>query len=679
MKNISAYPPRLLAASLLAGFALTAFGTNAPQPEIPDSASTMLDDVVIVSNAAASRRIGGVLNGERLGKAELFKAACCNLGESFSTSPSVDVSYSDAATGARQIKLLGLPGTYVQLLTENLPAFRGAAAPYALRYVPGPWMKSIQVSKGVASVKNGYEAMTGQIDIEYLKPQDPQGVSLNAYFDSNLKLELNGDANWHISSKLNSELLAHFENSWGHHDVNNDGFADMPHLRQYNLYNRWNLFTDKYIFHAGIGWLKEDARGGQIHNHANVKRFRIDMDADRYEAYMKHAFILNREHNTNIALMANTSMHQLDAVYGLNSYNVNEKALYSQLLFEHDFNEYHNLAAGLSLNYDYLSQLYRDSHTSESDKKHSKIRETTPGIYAQYTLKLEDKLTAMAGIRYDRSSIYGSFVTPRFHVKYAPSSLLSFRASAGKGYRSVFPLAEHNYLLASGRTMIIGNIDQEKAWNFGISSALNIPLPARSLRVNLEYYYTRFGSQTVVDYDSAPFQVAVYSTNGLSYSHTFQIDATCTLIKGLDLLAAYRFNDVKTTYADGRRREKPLTSRYKALLTLSYATPLKIWQFDVTCQLNGPGRMPTPYSLPDGKLSWDRRFPEYFQLNAQITRWFRHFSIYLGGENLTNFRLKNPIINASDPWSQGFDPTMVWGPIHGAMAYAGIRFNLGKL
>lgn len=653
--------------------------------QTPDSLkAAKLEEVVVVS--APSRRLAGTINGERLGKTELFRAACCNLSESFTTSPSVDVNYSDATTGARQIKLLGLPGTYVQLLTENLPAFRGAASPYALRYVPGSWMKSIQVSKGVASVKNGYEAIMGQIDIEYLKPQDIEGVSLNAYFDSNLKFEANADGNRHITDKLNTELLAHFETSRGHHDVNHDGFSDMPHLRQYNVQNRWNLFTDRYIMHAGITWLKENTRSGQIHSETHHSteatlphRFGIGMDADRYEAYMKHAFVLNREHNTNIALMANGASHFLNSSYGFNSYYINEKSIYAQLLFEHDFNERHNLAAGLSLNYDFLSQNYTDDHTADAPRKFRHERETTPGAYAQYTFKLDNKLTVMGGFRVDRSSIYGTFTTPRFHIRYAPSHIVSFRASAGSGSRTVHPLAEYNYLLASGRTMVIGNLNREKAWNFGISSAFNIPTGNRDVKVNLEYYYTRFGSQTIVDYDSAPYEIAIYSTSGMNYSHTFQIDASYTPIRNFDLLAAFRYNDVKSTYADGTRREKPLTNRFKALLTLSYSTPLKLWQFDVTCQLNGSGRMPEPYMLEDGSLAWQRRFPVYLQLNAQITRWFRHFSIYIGGENLTNFRQKNPIIAADKPWSPAFEPTMVWGPVHGAMGYIGARFNFGKL
>lgn len=659
----------LISASLLA----------APPAEADTATYTELDDLVVTSDAATQRRARGVINAERIGRTELFRAACCNLGESFTISPSVDVNYSDAATGARQVKLLGLPGVYVQLLTENMPAFRGIASPYALRYVPGPWMKSIQVSKGVASVKNGYEAITGQIDIEYLKPQDPEGVAANAYFDTDLKLELNADANWHISRTLNTELLAHFENGWGHHDSNSDGFLDMPRVRQLNLQNRWNLFTPGYIFHGGLTYLHEQSRGGQAHATHGMPRFAVDMDADRGEGYMKHAFVIDRDHNTNIALMANVALHRLDATYGFNAYRGRESNVYAQLLFDHDFNSSHQLSAGASLNYDHLKEHWRDDHLQNSPLQLSAGHELTPGIYAQYTCKYADRLTAMAGVRYDHSSIYGSFITPRLHLRFTPSRFFSLRASAGKGYRSVRPLAEHNNLLASGRTLVISGLDQERAWNYGVAAAINIPVGPRDIQINAEYYYTRFGSQTVVDYDSDPYEIAIYSTSGLSYSHTLQIDASYTPLRNFDITAAWRLNDVKSTCRDGLRREKPLTSRYKTLLTLTYSTPLKIWQFDLTGQLNGPGRMPDPYELADGSLSWPRRYKAYFMLNAQITRWFRHFSIYIGGENLTNFKQKNPITGASDPWSPTFEPTMVWGPVHGAMAYVGIRVNFGKL
>ena len=650
---------RFMLTSIMMMLYQSAFGQGNDSLQADTIKTQNLNNVTITSRRAGIRKMGGAVNGVMINKEELFKAACCNLGESFTTNPSVDVNYSDAATGAKQIKLLGLSGTYVQMLTENLPNFRGAAAPYALDYVPGPWMSGIQVSKGSSSVKNGYESITGQIDVEYLKPDAEEGVTLNLYGNTMSRMDANADANIHLNSQLSTELLAHYQDDFGHHDINDDGFLDQANVRQWNLQNRWHYRSHNYIFHGGIGMIKEKREGGQTEHTSHASHlYKIDIETDRYEGYMKHAFILNPEHGTNIALMTNLSMHQLDANYGHKQYYVNQKNAYAQLLFETNFTKQHSLSAGLSLNHDYLTK----------DEK-----ETTPGIYAQYTYNLNDKVVAMAGLRADYSSRYGTFVTPRFHLKLTPNEIVSLRLSVGKGYRTVWALAENNYLLASGRTLVIDDLKQEQAWNSGISSSFYIPLFGRTLKLNAEYYHTHFNEQAIIDYDSNPTEIRITNLDGKSYSNTIQLDATYPVVKGLELTAAWRWNDVKCTYG-GKLMEKPLTSRYKGLITASYKTPLGIWQFDATLQLNGGGRMPTPVND-----LWDEHFHGYEQVSAQITRWFRHFSIYVGGENLTGFRQKQPIINAADPWSSTFDPTMVWGPVQGAMFYVGTRVNIGRL
>ena len=543
-----------------------------------------LKEVKVVARKPGTSRLAGAVNGIAVNKDELFKAACCNLGESFTTNPSVDVAYNDATTGARQIKLLGLSGTYVQMLTENLPNFRGAAIPYALGYVPGPWMKGIQVSKGSASVKNGYESITGQINVDYLQPEDEQQVEVNLFGDTKSRIEANADANVHLSDKWATEILLHHENILQNHDDNGDGFYDMPGREQYNVQNRWVYKGDKYIFHGGLGALKEIRTSGQDAEHVHSDEiYRIKLHTNRYEGYMKHAFILNYEHGTNIAFMSSASMHQLDAQYGNKFYDLNEKNLYGSLMFETNFSTQHNLSLGLSFNHDYLGQ-----NLGQNEK------ETTPGAYAQYTYTLGTKLTAMAGVRFDHSSLYGSFFTPRFHVKYSPIDAISIRLSAGKGYRTVFGLAEYNYLLASGRNLnIIEDLQQEEAWNYGLSTAFYIPMFGKTLKLN----------------------------------------------------------------------------------TASYKTPLGLWQFDATVQLNGGGRNPESYQLADGSQSWSPRFHSFEQVSAQVTRWFRHWSIYVGGENLTGFKQKTPIYGASNPWGSDFEPTLIWGPVEGRMFYAGVRVH----
>ena len=642
-----------------------------------------LGEVNVVRRRFGTTKLrSSAMNVDIISSAELSRAACCNLGESFVTNPSVDVSYSDAATGAKQIKLLGLSGTYVQMMTENIPNYRGAAAPYGLGYVPGPWMQSIQVSKGSSSVKNGYESITGQINVEFKKPQLPEAdwVSANLFASSTGRYEANADATLKLSKRWSTSLLAHYENETMAHDANHDGFADIPRVEQYNLWNRWAYMGDHYVFQAGIKALSEWRNSGQVNHGGNPGQelYKIGIDTRRYEAFTKNAYIFNKEKNTNLALILQGTFHNQDAVYGHKLYDVDQTNVYASLLFETEFSKQHSLSTGLSFNYDGYDQRYRLTNDVELSRIKSFEKESVPGAYVQYTYNLEDKLILMGGIRGDYSSMHGFFVTPRAHVKYNPNEFVNFRLSAGKGYRTNHVLAENNYLLASSRKVkIAGDLDQEEAWNYGASISSYIPLLGKTLNLNAEYYYTDFLKQVVVDMDTDPHEIAFYNLNGRSYSHVFQVEANYPLFKGFTLTAAYRFTDAKTTY-NGELKERPLTSRYKGLVTASYKTPLEIWQFDATLQLNGGGRMPSRYILEDGTPSWSARYGSFEQLSVQITRYFRRWSIYVGGENLTNFKQKNPIIDAATPWGENFDSTMIWGPVHGAKAYIGIRFNWAR-
>ena len=651
----------MLCCCLAAGF--TAMG----QQEYSIRRASIEEVQIQAKRAEGVSRMSGAVGGLNIGQDELFRAACCNLGESFVTNPSVDVNYNDAAVGARQIKLLGLSGEYVQMLGEGLPASTGATMPYTLGYVPGAWMKSLSVSKGAASVKNGPQSITGQINVEYLKPEDEPGVSVNLYGDSRLKTEGNAMATIHLNHHLSTVLLAHYEHDFGHHDDDGDLWHDSPAIRQLHLQNRWKYAKGRYIMHAGIGYLQEEREGGQMLTVANP--FRVLLGAQRVEAYMKHAYLLNREHNTNIAMMANGFFYCLDGTFGPKFYNVDQSNFSSRLILEHEFNDDHSLSTGLSFNADRLEETLATGHWPLTT-------EYTPGAYAEYTYTPSYRLTVMGGLRVDHSTLYDrTFVTPRLHLKWVPGDHVTLRVATGKGYRTPHAVAEHHYLLASGRTLVAGNIlPQEEAWNSGISTTIYIPVGEKNVQLNADYWYTDFQHQAVVDYDSDPTRITISDLNGRSFSHTAQVDASCDVSDELNLLAAIRYNHVRCTYG-GVLMEKPLQSRYKGLFTASWKPMMGIWQVDFTLALNGGGRMPTPYTLADGTPSWDEEFPAYPQINLQLTREFRHFSVYVGGENLTNYRQPDPIINAANPWSADFEPTMIWGPVHGAMFYAGIRMK----
>ncbi len=653
--------------------------TNPDEPlQITLKGEVALEEVVISERkmgTIASRT--SVLQTQKITYDEICRAACCNLAESFETNPSVDVSYADAATGARQIKLLGLAGTYVQMLTENYPNFRGAASLYGLDYVPGAWMESIQVSKGTSSVKNGYEALAGQINVEFKKPPTADIFSVNLFGSDAGRYEGNADASWHINDKVSTGLLVHYSNDKKQHDGNDDGFLDTPLKEQVNLMNRWYHKLDNYVAQYGARYLHENRTGGQATKHHDfADPYQVHLETNRAELYTKQAYIIDKEKVESVALILSGSYHEQKSMYDRTPYNVYQNNVYASLLYEKEFSPAHSLSTGLSMNYDGFDENLLQAGT----RKVFDRTEVVPGAYVQYTYNLNDKLIVLGGIRADYSSLYDFFVTPRVHIKYNPFDWFHVRASAGKGFRTANILAENNFLLSSSRKMNIAeNLDQEEAWNTGLNLSFYIPLFGKELSLNGEWYYTNFLKQVVVDMDSDPHAVGFYNLDGKSYSNSFQVEATYPFFRGFTLTAAYRYTDAKTDYrnAEGvtRRLKKPLVSDYKALATASYQTPLKKWQFDLTGQFNGGGRMPTPDAT---NPLWEPNFNAYTVVNAQITRYFRRWSIYIGAENLFDYKQSHPIIDAENPRGDNFDGSMVWGPVHGRKIYAGLRFNISR-
>lgn len=625
-----------------------------------------LAELSVVSKTPGTiKQRSAIFQTEKITGAELCKAACCNLSESFETNPSVDVSYSDAATGAKQIKMLGLSGSYVQMLTENIPNLRGISSSYGLGFIPGPWMESIQVSKGTASVVNGYEAITGQINVEYKKPQSSEIVAANVFASDAGRFEGNVNASAKLSNELSTGILLHASDEIKAIDDNGDNFMDMPMVKQYNFINRWYYKKSDYISQAFIRALSEDRVGGTMD-----ENYKIGINTKRYEFFLKNGYVFDNVKGTSVGFIVSGSHHNQDANYGAKHYQGRQDNLYANLIYQTSFSEMHKLSTGLSFNYDKYDEKLTIGTLTAFPRQ-----ETTPGAFAEYTFNLNDNFIALAGLRADYNSLYGAFVTPRLHLKYNASEHLNFRASAGKGYRSPNVLAENNFLLASNRQMNIANdLKMEEAWNYGLSSQVLFPVLGRELSLTGEWYLTNFVNQVVVDMDSNPHAVSFTNLTGKSYSSSAQLEANMEIMKGLSLTMAHRITDVKTTIA-GQLRDKPLTDRSKSLITVSYQTPLKKWQFDYTAQFSGGGRLPDPDAA---NALWNSTYKPYNMMNAQVTKYFRTWSVYVGSENLTNFVQKNPIIDVQNPYSNDFDAAMVWGPVHGRKLYVGLRWAIDR-
>lgn len=637
----------------------------------------LLNELVISGRSLGTvNKRDALLQTQHMTRSEIHRAACCNLGESFETNPSVDVSYSDAATGARQIKLLGLAGTYVQMLTENYPNFRGVSAPFGMDYIPGAWLEGIYISKGTSSVKNGYEAMTGQINVEYKKPQTMDKFSLNLFANDALRIEANTDASFHLREGVSTALFAHYSNDTQSHDRNEDGFLDYPKTQQVNLMNKWNHEVGKYVAEYGARYVNEKREGGQDPQNKTISDpYTISLNTNRGEFFTKQAYIFrDDEFAESAALIASGSLHDQQSHYDQTTYDVTQQNLYLSLLYEKNLSHLHSISTGLSLNYDSFKEQLNSNPFNRD--------EAVLGGYIQYVFNLHDKLIIQGGIRADQSSHYGFFVTPRLHLKYNPAEWIHLRGSLGKGFRTANVLAENNYLLASSRRIEISDqLDQEEAWNAGFNTTLYIPIGDRELTLIGEWYHTHFLRQVVVDVDTDPHAVRFYNLGeGRSYSNSAQLELSYPFFTGFTLTAAYRYTHAMTDYQNAMTGEtqflsKPMLNKYKGLITASYQTLPRKWQFDLTTQINGGGRMPTP---DKSNPLWEEQFSPYTVMNGQITHYWKNFSFYVGGENLFDFRQRNPIIDASNPRSENFDATMVWGPVHGRKIYAGLRYNISR-
>ncbi|MHC1704903.1 MAG: TonB-dependent receptor [Tenuifilaceae bacterium] len=634
-----------------------------------------IDDVTVVgySSGAHYSRLS-TIQAQVVTKNELQKAACCNLSESFITNASVDVSYSDAVTGAKQIQLLGLAGTYTQLQAENIPILRGLGSTFGLYFVPGSWMESIQISKGTASVANGYESITGQINIEYKKPWNEEKFYTNLYTNSEGMSEVNANYSFNVSENVSTMLLAHAEYSQTKVDHNTDSFLDHPLVQQYNIFNRWKYQGKKMESQFGVKYLNEQRIAGQ----SNYKKgdeiiagnpFGIDVNISRLEVFGKTGFIFSKP-ETSLGIIVSASNHNQESVFGLKDYNADQQSLFTNLIFvTYLGTTNHTIKTGLSYNFDKYDEKLNTLNLNRN--------ESVPGGYFEYTYKWLEKLTLMGGLRYDYHNQFGGFLTPRTHIRYQPVDQITFRGSIGKGYRSPNVLAENSSLLASSRQFIfLENTKMEEAINYGLNITQRYKLFDREMTISTDYYRTNFNNQIVVDMDQDVNSIYFYNLKGDSYSNSVQVEVSYQPFDRFDVTAAWRLNDVETTI-NGKLEQKPLLSKYKGLLSLGYKTPLKKWQFDYSIQLNGGGRLPDMSGYPIA-LQRSSNFPAYTIMNAQITKYFRKFEMYIGSENLTGFMQENPIISASDPYSPYFDASMVWGPITGRKFYAGIRMAISK-
>ena len=621
--------------------------------------SVELDEVNIISSVNSTKySVVNSLNVQTLTVNELQKAACCNLSESFSTNASVDVSYSDAISGAKKIRMLGLDGRYVQITNESIPLIRGLSSSYGLNYVPGTWIESIQIIKGSGSVVNGFESFTGQINLEYFKPSTADKMYWNVYANSSQKFE-NNLALKKIYEKWSSNLFTHFSYHNKEIDENNDGFMDMPHLKNFNVLNRF-LYEGSNVFRAQlfVKAMYEDREGGQLSNFLNP--YKIDIHNDIIEIGTKTG-ILPDEDQRSIGLQTSFRRHNQEAKFGDKLYTGLQESVYLNLIRDVKINN-NTFRYGLNYNADRFKESFNDSLFNKID--------LITGVFSEYNLKIDDYFILVAGFRADYHNNSQYHYTPRVNVKYNPTDDLALRISAGKAFRISNIFVEHSNFLASNRIVKVReNLLPEVAWNMGFNLTYCFRLFGKEGIINADAYRTEFENQIVVDIESPGF-LNFYNLNGKSFANTLQIDLGYELVERLNIKLAYKINVVKIEYENRGLLQPPLTPRDRALVNLSYANTTEDWEFDFTTNFVGKSRLPAHQDVKDAFSN------PFFVHNSQITKRYDYIEVYIGAENILNFTQDNPIKIADNPTDENFDASIVYAPINGRMIYLGLRYKI---
>ena len=611
---------------------------------------------------------------------ELLKAACCNLSESFETNPTIDVNFSDALTGTKQIKMLGLESPYMMISEENIPMIRGASQAYGLTFIPGTWIESIQITKGAGSIVNGFESISGQINTELKKPFSDLPLFINLFGSQMGRLEANTHINKKVFDRISMGVYMHVNSNNERMDQNQDSFLDMPISNQINVMNRWqytnpeiglvSFFTWRYMQdQKQMGVLDFDPlkhRGSNTFWGSEIKTNRLDLS-------FKAGYVFPDLPYQSFGFQTAFSTHDQDSYYGLRIYDIYHESIYNNLLFNSIIgNTMNKFKVGVNFSYDRYVERVDNINYNRIDK--------SIGTFFEYTYNNNSDISFSGGLRFDNHNQMGSFITPRIHFRYSPLENFVLRISSGSGRKIANIFAENQRMFGTNRIIdLLQNgsgvygLDPELAWNYGLSILRSFRFLGGDFELVADYYITNFKNQILIDWEESN-KISFYNLEGKSSSKSLQLGLDFSYREFLTFSAAYKNYIIKSNYNSGYL-SKPLQPRNIIFFNTGLESTINNgsqWKWDLTINFIGDQRLVKTIRDPENLSS-----PKYNLLNSQITRVFSSkFEIYLGGENIGNYKQLNPIISSENPFSPNFDSSQIYAPIFGRMIYSGLRLKL---
>jgi outer membrane receptor for ferrienterochelin and colicins len=638
--------------------------------------SELLLDEVVVAYKRDSKSVSKLktLLVEEISSDELKKAACCNLSESFETNASVDVSISDAVSGAKQIQMMGLSGIYTQIQMENIPYLRGLESAFGLNSIPGTWVNSIQITKGTGTVINGYESMAGLINVDLKKPDEMEKLFVNGYGNIFARGELNIHGGRRLNKRWSSGIFAHGSTTQGKMDNNDDGFKDIPTGYNAAFLNRWTYNGSRFETQFGINGYLDEKVGGQMNFSPNESPlpsniYGVYSYTQHVDAFAKTGFLFKDKPYRSIGVLYNLKYQETEATFGLRNFKGQEKRGYVNMIYDDIIGStLHKTRVG-------VSAVYADFKQS-IDSLHDDRLEIVPGAFVEYTYT-GLRLVNVLGARVDYHNLFGLMFSPRMHTKYILSESRDLRFTIGQGWRVPNYMIDNLSLLATGRTWVApSEIKPEISWNIGGSFVQEFRFAGRKASWVSDYYYTYFENQLVNDRDVNFNAIVFENVANNSFSHSFQTELNVPVSKTFDVRMAYKYLDVRSLF-DGELQSKVMVPKHRGFVNLAYHTRNKRWMADLTTSVFGKSRLPITL-LSTGAFTTKNESDIFPMISAQVTYKYKRWEFYLGGENLGNFTQNNPILDVNNPFSTTFDATRVWGPIMGTMIYGGFRFSIAQ-
>jgi len=667
--------------------------------DIPLEPGVLLQSAEIVfEERSQSVSLLDPINIQQLSRQELCKAACCNLSEAFETNASVDASFTDAVTGTRQIHMLGLAGKYTQLLVDNLPGPRGLNVVQGMSFIPGPWIESIYISKGVGTVASGYESFTGQINVAHRNAATAEPFHLNLFYGMGGRMEFNHVSRHEVSRRWTTVVMTHGEFRQQENDRNNDRFLDMPVQRDFVVRNEWRFLGDRGLrANITLSAVDTEREGGMLRGDA-PPRWTMDNDVQRAKVQAKVGYVLPGEEGRSWGSQWSLSTHRHLHHFGVRSYDgvqntFRGKVLRSGFMGSPDW----AFSAGVSYLYDDFDEsgtwtapaVPVDLPTDDSLAR----TESVLGAFLETTWSGNQRATVVSGLRVDQHNLWGTVVTPRLHARWSATENTSFKLVAGTGFRTPNVLMEELGVWASNRVWHIADLEPERGWNAGLNVTSKFKLGYRDADLALDGYWTEFQNRAVVDLDQDPHAAHIYNLDDReSRSLTAQAELGWSVHRRVDMRLAYRFVHATTQRLGAETAGTlldPYVPKHRAFTQWSYASKANDqggqWMGDLTGQWVGPQRIPRPNEVFDGRNAATLE-DDFVVVNGQVSRTFkRGTDLYLGVENIFNYRQANPIVAshlASDYASQDFennmDASLVYAPIFGRMMYVGARVTLGE-